>query len=160
MMKGKLRGIHVFWMISAFFAVIIAVDVAFIVGAVRTFPGEDVKNSYVQGVDFNRTLAQRAAQDRLGWRAQAGLDTSKSHVVVRLMTGDDAPLTGLEVVANIRMMGRPDAEQALTLTEGADGEYAAAVAGLTAGKIDIKVKARRPGEADYDFEAEKSLVVS
>jgi hypothetical protein len=47
-------------MLLTFFGVVIGVDVAFSVLAVRTFPGEDIRNSYVQGNHYNETLAERA----------------------------------------------------------------------------------------------------
>lgn len=46
------------------FSIIIAVNVFMAVQAVRTFPGLEVKNSYVASQTFD---ADRAAQQRLGW---------------------------------------------------------------------------------------------
>jgi nitrogen fixation protein FixH len=61
---NELTGRHVFLMIAGGFTVIIAVNVALAVAAVRTFPGLEVKNSYVASQSFD---ADRAAQDALGW---------------------------------------------------------------------------------------------
>ncbi len=63
-MKGELTGRKVFLITAAAFGVIIAVNVVMAVQAVRTFPGLEVKNSYVASQSFE---AERAAQEALGW---------------------------------------------------------------------------------------------
>src|SRR5690348_6965971 len=98
MFATPLRGIHVFWMVFLFFAVIIAVDAFFIMRAVNTFPGEQVKNSYVLGLDYNREVERHEAQARLGWTAQAGIDMEDGRsLILRIYDRDSAPLSGLSV---------------------------------------------------------------
>ncbi|SPH24869.1 hypothetical protein DEA8626_03903 [Defluviimonas aquaemixtae] len=63
-MKGELTGRKVFFIAASAFAVIIGVNVVMAVQAVRTFPGLEVKNSYVASQRFE---AARAAQEALGW---------------------------------------------------------------------------------------------
>lgn len=63
-MKGELTGRKVFMITASAFAVIIAVNIVMAVQAVRTFPGLEVKNSYVASQVFE---AERAAQKALGW---------------------------------------------------------------------------------------------
>ena len=69
----QVRGWHVLTALLAFFGAIIAVNIAFAVIAVRSFPGEDVRRSYVQGLQYNDTLAERRVQQALGWQASADL---------------------------------------------------------------------------------------
>ncbi|WP_102109767.1 FixH family protein [Oceaniglobus roseus] len=64
MTDRKLTGWHVLAMFTGGFAIIIAVNVALAVEAVKTFPGLEVANSYVESQKFD---ARRAAQDALGW---------------------------------------------------------------------------------------------
>lgn len=52
----------------AAFGVIIAANMTLAVNAVRTFPGLEVKNSYVASQEFE---AARDAQDALGWDVSA-----------------------------------------------------------------------------------------
>ena len=68
MTEGKLTGRHVAAIFCICFAVIIAVNVALAVSAVRTFPGLEVKNSYVASQSFD---ADRSAQEALGWSVAA-----------------------------------------------------------------------------------------
>ncbi len=67
-MSGRpLTGRMVFAITATAFAIIIAVNVTMAVKAVSTFPGLEVKNSYVASQQFD---ARRAAQQRLGWQIE------------------------------------------------------------------------------------------
>ena len=64
----EITGRHVFAITAGAFAVIIAVNLTMAVKAVSTFPGLEVKNSYVASQSFDD---DRAAQEALGWTADA-----------------------------------------------------------------------------------------
>ena len=55
------------WFVAAF-GVIIGVNLVLALSAVRTFPGLEVKNSYVASQTFDE---RRAAQEALGWTVSA-----------------------------------------------------------------------------------------
>ena len=59
--------------VVAFFALVIAVDVVFMVLAYRTFSGQVASNPYEAGLAFNQTLAQRQREASLGWSAAVTL---------------------------------------------------------------------------------------
>lgn len=63
-MSKPLTGRTVFLITASAFSVIIAVNVTMAVSAVRTFPGLEVKNSYVASQQFQE---KRDAQSELGW---------------------------------------------------------------------------------------------
>ncbi|MEL7013127.1 MAG: FixH family protein [Pseudomonadota bacterium] len=63
-MIRELRGWHVLAMFLFGFSIIIAVNLTLAFSAVRTFPGLEVKNSYVASQHFD---AERSAQLALGW---------------------------------------------------------------------------------------------
>ena len=63
-----LKGRHVAMIFGGAFTVIIGVNVALAVNAVRTFPGLETKNSYVASQTFDD---RRAAQEALGWTVAA-----------------------------------------------------------------------------------------
>lgn len=65
-----LNGWHVLAMFTLGFGIIISVNLTLAVNAVRTFPGLEVKNSYVASQGFDR---DRAAQEALGWDVSANL---------------------------------------------------------------------------------------
>lgn len=76
MAERKLTGKHVFLIFFSAFAVIIGVNLVLAYSAVKTFPGLEVKNSYVASQTFND---RKAAQEALGWdisaRHKAGILT-------------------------------------------------------------------------------------
>lgn len=70
-MSTELTGRHVAMGFVGAFAVIISVNIALAVSAVRTFPGLEVRNSYVASQHFD---ADRAAQLALGWEVSARVE--------------------------------------------------------------------------------------
>ena len=159
MTAKPLRGIHVFWMIVAFFLLVIAVDAYFIVRAVATFPGEQVRNSYVLGLDYNREIESRARQSRLGWTAQAGIrDEEEPALVVRFADEDNAPVGGLNVSADYHVVGAGGEKQSLSLVELRPGEYRAPFQIASHSRIELSITARRPGNSEAVFRAGKTLV--
>ena len=69
---GEIKGWHVFSGFVLGFGVIIAVNMTLAINAVRTFPGLEVKNSYVASQSFE---ADRAAQTALGWDVSARVES-------------------------------------------------------------------------------------
>lgn len=149
-MTGTLRGIHVFWCILAFFATVTAVDILFIVRAVGTFPGEEVKNSYVLGLDYNREVERRAEQARLGWTAEAGVEPGPV-VVVRMPPG-------LAVAVRYHVFGSKAEPEPLNLAERAPGEYAASLPVAAPARVELAIEAGQPNKPAV-FEATKTLVI-
>ncbi len=70
-MERKLTGWHVLAMFGVAFGIIISVNLTLAFNAVATFPGLEVKNSYVASQSFD---ADRAAQEALGWDVSARTD--------------------------------------------------------------------------------------
>ncbi len=67
----EIKGWHVLSWFVIGFGIIIAVNLTLAVNAVRTFPGLEVKNSYVASQAFE---ADRAAQTALGWEVSATVE--------------------------------------------------------------------------------------
>ena len=157
--KG-LRGVHVLWMVVGFFALIIGADTYFIIRAVNTFPGEQVRNSYVLGLDYNREIEERARQTELGWTAEAGIvDKGKAELVVRFADREQSPVTGLHVEASYFLAGGGRAEHRLALDEGAPGEYRAYLDEAHAGRAEFKIAAARGEDTATLFSASKVAVI-
>lgn len=81
----EVKGWHVFGVFASAFGVIIAVNLTLAFNAVRTFPGLEVKNSYVASQSFD---VDRAAQLALGWAVAAHLDGDE--LVLAITQGGDA----------------------------------------------------------------------
>lgn len=70
----EITGWHVFGIFALGFGTIISVNLTLAWNAVHTFPGLEVKNSYVASQSFE---ADRAAQSALGWEVAARLEGSQ-----------------------------------------------------------------------------------
>ncbi|VAV89967.1 Type cbb3 cytochrome oxidase biogenesis protein CcoH [hydrothermal vent metagenome] len=67
-MKREITGWHVLLGFVAAFGVIISVNLVLAYQAIKTYPGLEVKNSYVASQEFN---SRKAAQKALGWTVRA-----------------------------------------------------------------------------------------
>ncbi|HRD47064.1 MAG TPA: FixH family protein, partial [Caulobacter sp.] len=92
-----IKGWHVLVSLILFFGIIIATDVAFVVLAYRTFSGQVASNPYEAGLAYNKTLAQKARQDALGWTASIGDEGGRLSVTISDPAG--RPIEGLGVTA-------------------------------------------------------------
>lgn len=149
----ELKGLHVLGIFVGFFLVVIVVNVAFTVMAIRTYPGEVSRTPYEDGVAYNAKLAQLEAQSRLGWRAaaQAGPEGA---VLVTFRDRAGAPLTGLRVAAKLQRPATQSGRKDALLAETAPGTYSARLGGLS-GAWDLSLLAHDPAGAR--FEAERRL---
>ena len=151
----QIEGRHVLAGMVLFFGSVIAVNIVFIVAAVNSFPGEDVRRSYTQGLNYNQTLAERHEQAAQGWRARAALiDTSSGPAVeVIVLDRNGAPLT-VEATGALRwpMDSRRDHELAFE-SRGA-GRYIAPLRELEAGRWELRARAVDAAGRALDFEAD------
>ena len=91
-MVAPLTGRKVLFITVAFFGVIIAVNIFMAVKAVGTFPGLEVKNSYVASQSFDR---ERAAQQALGWTLETTYRDGRLMLDFRDRSGAPAPVAEL-----------------------------------------------------------------
>lgn len=135
----ELTGRKVLAITLAFFGVIIAVNFTLAWQAVSTFPGLEVKNSYVASQTWD---AERAAQRALGWTLAAEYD----HEAGRMQL-DFADAQGLEApVQNLSVLiGRPtEATDDAWPIFAQDGGRFTAPLELGPGKWMMKVEALAP----------------
>ena len=85
--KREFTGRHAAIIFVGAFTVIIGVNIALAVNAVRTFPGLEVKNSYVASQEFND---RKAAQEALGWTVAA--DAGDGFVRIRITDDQGLPV--------------------------------------------------------------------
>jgi len=84
-MSGKpLQGRHVFLMVAGAFGLIVLVNLVMAVAAIRTFPGMEVRNSYVASQTFEQ---DRARQEELGWQASANYNGTTLAIAVATNSG-------------------------------------------------------------------------
>lgn len=98
-MTRELTGRHVLAITVGAFGIIIAVNLVMAVQAVKTFPGLEVKNSYVASQSFDR---DRAAQQALGWVVTPEYSNGELSLIIRDRDGLPAQVKDLAVT-----IGRP-----------------------------------------------------
>ena len=157
--ERKLTGRHVLIILILSFGIVFAVNFYFVYLAVKTYPGEDVKNPYVQGIAYNATLAERAAQEGLGWSAQIGLEGSAGERVVRarLTDKDGEGLAYLTLQAEMRRTISDKEDIDLVFRPVGGGEYVAPVDALAPGKWELRLKVFDDEETAPVFQALKIL---
>jgi nitrogen fixation protein FixH len=113
--------------------------------------------SYLQGLNYNDTLAERRAQEHLGWRASAALTGTPGAAAleVRIVAQDSAPLAGLAVSGALRRPADERGDIPLTFAARAPGVYIAELGTLGAGQW--RLRARAENEAGQAFDFERSL---
>lgn len=88
MSDRPITGRKVFLIVASAFAVIIGVNLTLAYNAVATFPGLEVKNSYVASQEFD---AKRAAQDALGWDVSVAVEDGRLKLAFVDARGPVAP---------------------------------------------------------------------
>ncbi len=153
--KGMLTGRHVLLMVIAFFGVMIFANVIFIRAAVRTFPGVSEEKSYLQGLHYNDTIAQRAAQSQLGWNVEiveVERDAETGIIALRL-SKDETALSGLSVAGVLKRPATAAADQPLSFIAQGDGVYAAEVGAFAPGVWDLALRIEGSSGEALDVDA-------
>ncbi|MBA4489687.1 FixH family protein [Paracoccus sp. S1E-3] len=97
--RRPLNGRRVLTIFVGLFTVIIGANLVMAVQAISTFPGLEVKNSYVASQQFD---AAREAQEALGWLAEPSYDAGALVLKISDRQGLPAPVQALRVT-----IGRP-----------------------------------------------------
>lgn len=87
MPQKQLTGRHVLMIFCGAFGVIISVNLLLAYSAVSTFPGLEVKNSYVASQQFDD---RKAAQEALGWTVRA--DATDGQVILQITDAEGLPV--------------------------------------------------------------------
>jgi nitrogen fixation protein FixH len=154
--SARVKGWHVLAAMLAFFGVVIAINVGFTVAAIRSFPGEDERLSYMQGLHFNDALAERRAQRMLGWRASAELERAENgaSLIVVMRTRDGEPIEHLGIAATLGRRASAAYDQTLVFNPQGGGVYVAALPALAAGKWRLRARATNSRAQALDFESD------
>jgi nitrogen fixation protein FixH len=132
----EITGRHVLAITVGAFAVIIGVNVLMAWQAVATFPGLEVKNSYVASQEFE---AQRDAQDALGWSLTPEYDSAARQLRLAFADSQGLPVQVRDLAVLVgRTTGAANDQTPAFIREA--GAYVAPVT-LEAGKWMLMVKA-------------------
>lgn len=146
----EITGRHVFAVTAGAFAVIIGVNLLLAYKAVSTFPGLEVKNSYVASQGFDE---RKSAQEALGWTMQPSFEAGRIKLAFLDRDGLPVRVSDLEVLVGRTTEAKDDVWPVFALLGDA---YAADVA-LGRGKWMVKVTAK--AEDGTMFEQRSELFV-
>ncbi|MEK7265508.1 MAG: FixH family protein [Pseudomonadota bacterium] len=132
----RLTGKHVLAIIVAFFMSIFVANTIFVTLAIKSFPGEQEKKSYLQGLAFNQRVAEREAQKKLGWTAlisEASLNSGVAEIELTFESATAAPVSGLAITGSFARPAAEGDDHALAFEETEAGRYRANVANVAPG---------------------------
>ncbi len=156
-MMVKTQGItgrHVLLMLIGFFGVIFVANAIFITLAVKSFPGEAEEKSYMQGLNYNEVLIERASQAALGWQAQitrAERTENGGLIEMRLFDAEGRALPGLAIDGVLKRPTYAGDDVALVFVAMGGGVYQAKAAVLDAGAWDFNARAESATGERFDI---------
>lgn len=120
------------WIFVAGFMVVFAVNGTMAYIAVSSWTGLETKDYFNQGTRFNDVLAQRAAQDALGWKVAFQYEHTPHDVdpraglfQIRFTDKNGQPISGLYISAVAKRPTQEGYDQDLIFTFRGDGTYSA-----------------------------------
>jgi len=160
---APLTGRKTLAILVASFGVVFAVNGYMIAQAVNTFRGEAAstfrgeseKDEYLQGIDYNRTLARRAEQKARGWHAAIGairVAGGAIQVALDVKARDGSPVSGLKIEGVLRHPSDAHRDLALAFTDAGSGTYRALLQHVSPGVWEVEVRS-----PNTPFEASRSL---
>ncbi len=155
----RITGWHVLGMFGGLFGVMLAVNVLFIVLALKTFSGES-DHAYLNGLKFNETLAANARQAELGWSMALGLERPTGGGAVleaRLTDKQGNPLIGAMIKGNIGRTTGTSEDRSLAFVETAPGVYRAVIDQIRPGRWRFSASAQVAGTPKFETETTLSL---
>ncbi len=129
----KWTGKHVLGAVVVFFGVIFAANIAMVTVGIKSFPGEDTKQSYRQGLAYNQTITARNAQAATGWSADINI-RDKNSIVLKLTDRGGVIIRGLRVTGSLKHLAETDKDAPLKFAQAADGTYIASIDKVLLGK--------------------------
>jgi len=147
---AEITGRHVFAVTASAFAVIIGVNFLLAYKAVSTFPGLEVKNSYVASQGFDE---RKSAQEALGWTMQPSFEAGRIKLAFLDRNGLPVRVSDLEVLVGRTTEAKDDVWPVFAPM----GDVYAADVSLGFGKWMVKVTAK--AEDGTLFEQRSILLV-
>lgn len=135
---GQFTGRHMLLATSAFFAVIVTVNVGMAVVASRSWTGLVVPNSYVASQEFEEKRLSHSAQVAAGWVASLSVTAGRARLVIVDGAGNPVDLGPVTLRVNRPVGGHED--QQVAFERDAEGIYMATVS-LASGTWDAVVSA-------------------
>lgn len=140
--EREFTGKHALMLFGGAFAVIIGVNIALAVNAVKTFPGLEVKNSYVASQEFDQ---RRSAQEALGWSVYASSQGDRVKLEITDASGNPVEVAKLSATLGRATHVQDDQQPEFRF----DGQAYVAPADLGPGNWNIRMVARAKNGTEF-----------
>lgn len=158
---APLTGGKVLAMLLGFFVVVASVNALMMTLAISTMPGLDARNGYDPSQRYNAEIASSRAQAARGWRQDSTvtLKDGMAEVALTLTDGQNQPISGLEVAAELAHPATRGRDRSGRMIEVAPGRYAARLAGVQPGLWTLGIVARPDAAAEPLWRGRTRLMV-
>lgn len=143
-MSREFTGRHMFILTTAFFAIVISVNILLAVFAVRSWTGMVVPNSYVASQQFNEKTAALEQAAAMGIRAWLTYGGGKISITLRDAAND--PVRAASLALKIGRPSNESEDRSLTMACGSGGVCSAETLlgqGIWSGQIEAELAGGR-----------------
>ena len=144
-----LTGRKVFFMLVAFFGVVIGVNLVMMRFAIKTLPGTEVDSAYSASLAYEKEIAAAREQNRRNWKIDAHVQRDANGDATLQVEARDTsgrPMSGLKFQGRLERPADKRADQPVTLAETGIGIYRGTASAIAAGQWDLVLQVDAAGQ--------------
>ena len=144
-----LTGRKVFFMLVAFFGVVIGVNLVMMRFAIQTLPGTEVDSAYSASLAYEKEIAAAREQNRRNWKIDAHVQRDANGDATLQVEARDTsgrPMSGLKFQGRLERPADKRADQPVTLAETGIGIYRGTASAIAAGQWDLVLRVDAAGQ--------------
>ena len=144
-----ITGRMVFFMMVAFFGVVIGVNLLMMRLAIQTLPGTEVDSAYSASLAYQKEIATAQAQSVRNWKVEAHVERSGQGGATLRVEAKDAsgrPMSGLRFQGRFERPTDRRADQPVALAEVGIGIYRGNAETIAAGQWDLVLEGVSAGQ--------------
>jgi nitrogen fixation protein FixH len=143
-----LTGGKVFFMLIAFFGVVIGVNMIMMRLAIQTLPGTEVDSAYSASLAYEKEIAAAHDQNARNWKVDARIQRGPdggAMLVVEARDNNGKPMSGLKFQGRFERPTDRRADQPVVLAEMGIGVYRGSAPLIASGQWDLVLEAVAAG---------------
>jgi nitrogen fixation protein FixH len=144
-----LTGRKVFFMLVAFFGVVIGVNLIMMKFAIQSLPGTEVDSAYTASLAYAREVGAAQDQNARDWKVDAHIQRAAdggATLQVEARDHNGRPMTGLKFKGRFERPTDRRADQPVELAETGIGIYRGSAAAIAAGQWDLVLEGDAAGQ--------------
>lgn len=144
-----LTGGRVFFMLVAFFGVVIGVNLVMMRLAIQTLPGTEVDSAYSASLAYEKEILAARDQNARNWKVDAHVERSgQGGATLQVEARDNAgrPMTGLTFEGRFERPTDRRADLPVTLAEVGIGIYRGSALAIASGQWDLVLEGASAGQ--------------